>query len=71
MTKINYKPKLLSIFEGKPNSAFEVSDLSELLGVGSESFYNDLQYLVRSKIVSKALPGLNGGRKCTYFKRVR
>ena len=69
---MNTSGKLLEIFDKNPNRAFEVSDLKAEIGdIEYRDLYNALKYLVRSKCVVKAFPGLNGGRKCTYFKRTR
>jgi hypothetical protein len=68
---MNPSGKMLEIFDKNPNSAYEFSDLHELIGGDYKANYNALKYLVKCKCVVKALPGLNGGRKCTYFKRTR
>lgn len=68
---MNISGKMLEIFDKNTNSAYEFSDLHKLIGGDYKKNYNALQYLVKCKCVVKAWPGLNGGRKCTYFKKVR
>jgi DNA-binding IclR family transcriptional regulator len=63
--------KLLEIFDKNPESAFEFNELHKRINENYNSTYSALQYLVRSKCVVKAYPGLGGGRNCTYFKRIR
>ena len=65
----NYRPQLLALFENNPNRAYEFEEIHQTIGGDYKTVYNHLQYLVRCKIVVKALPGLCGGRKNTYFKK--
>jgi len=68
---MNTSGEMLEIFDKNPNSAYEFGDLHKLIGGNYNANYNALKYLVKCKCVVKAWPGLNGGKKCTYFKRTR
>ena len=68
---MNIAGKLLEIFEKNPNRAFEFKELHNTLGGNYASNYTALRYLVKCKNIVEAWPGLNGGRKKTYFKRTK
>lgn len=66
---MNPSEKLLEVFDNNPQSAYEFGDLHKLVGGDYKKNYNALQRLVSGTFVVKAWPGLNGGTRCTYFKR--
>ena len=67
---LNYKGELFKLFEANPNKAYELCDLAKALSAEPKHISRDLRYLIGKKLITKAWPGLCGGRKCTYMKRV-
>lgn len=67
---LNYKEKIFKLFEANPNKAYELCDLTKELSAEPKHISRDLGHLVRSKLITKAWPGLCGGRKCTYMKLI-
>ena len=63
------KGQLLEFFTKHKESMFDVKELSENFNVEYKELYNSIQYLVRTKNITKIYPGLNGGRKCYYTLR--
>lgn len=63
----NIQETILNFFQNNPNSAYEFSDIMQRIGGDYYNVWMELQRLVRKGFVVAALPGLNGGRKRTYF----
>lgn len=68
---MNQSGKLLEIFDKNPKTTYEFGELHKLAGGDYKKNYHALEYLVKCKCVVKARPGLNGGTKCSYFKRTK
>lgn len=62
---------IVSFLTANEKSMFEFSDINEELNLGYKQTYNALQRLVNNKIVNTVWPGLNGGRKKSYYINVK
>jgi hypothetical protein len=58
---------IISFLKENHNKCFSYKDIHTAVGGDYKETYNELLRLVRERIVSKVLPGLNGGRNFEYY----